>query len=77
MNNCQITFKEDDKMIIVDFTLDDDGNADYNVRFHPELKDKDENIGLKGHLCQIFLEALHGGSSEHESEPDVAESNAN
>lgn len=40
MNNCQITFKEDDKMIVVDFTLDDNGDADYNIRFHPEIKDR-------------------------------------
>ena len=65
MNNCQITFKEDDKMIVVDFTLDDNGDADYNIRFHPEIKDKDEDIGLKGQLCQLFLAAIHNHASDN------------
>lgn len=64
MNNCQITFKEDDKMIVVDFTLNDNGDADYNIRFHPEVNDMDEDIGLKGQLCQLFLAAIHNHASE-------------
>ena len=67
MRNCQITFNEGDQMIIVDFTLDDNMDADYKVRLEPEIKDKDQEIGLAGQLCQIFLEALHSGSEDVET----------
>lgn len=71
MDKCQITFKENEQSIIVDFTVDDNGNADYNVKMEPEIKDKDENLGLAGFLCQMFLEAVHRNSSPEEVEPDT------
>lgn len=70
MRNCQITFKEDNQMIIVDFTLDDNMDADYKIRMEPEIKDKNQDIGLAGQLCQIFLEALHNGSEDVETTED-------
>ena len=69
MNNCQITFEEDGKKIIVDFTVNDNGDADYKINFDPKVN-KDDDIGLKGHLCQLFIAALHSQSSEAEDSPD-------
>lgn len=71
MDKCQITFKEKDQNIIVDFTVDDNGNADYNVKMDPEIKDKDTNLGLAGFLCQMFLETVHRNGSPEEVEPDT------
>lgn len=71
MDKCQITFKENEQSIIVDFTVDDNGNADYNVKMDPEIKDKDTNLGLAGFLCQMFLESVHSNSSPEEVEPDT------
>jgi hypothetical protein len=75
MRNCQITFKEDDQMIIVDFTIDDNMEADYKIRFVPEIKDENTDIGLAGHLCQMFLEALHGGSESDNVESETTDGN--
>lgn len=66
MNNCKITFEEDDKKIVVDFTVDDNDVADYKITMIPEIKDKSENMGLKGYLCQLFLEAIHNGATPEE-----------
>ena len=71
MDKCQITFKENEQNIIVDFTVDDNGNADYNVKMDPEIKDKDTNLGLAGFLCQMFLEAVHRNGSPEEVESDT------
>lgn len=74
MNKCTITFEEDNKKIVVDFTIDENDNADYNIRMEPEVKDKDEDIGLKGYLCQMFIDALHR-NGEPEMEPDAESEN--
>lgn len=66
MDKCQITFKENNQSIIIDFTVDDNDNADYNIKMDPEIKDKNENLGLAGYLCQIFLEAIHNNGSPEE-----------
>lgn len=70
MNKCKITFEEDDKKIIMDFTIDDDDNADYNITMDPEVKSKDEDIGLKGYLCQLFIEAIHRNGEPEEDQPE-------
>lgn len=70
MDKCQITFKENNQSIIIDFTVDDNDNADYNIKMDPEIKDKNENLGLAGYLCQIFLEAIHNNGSLEE-EPNT------
>ncbi len=70
MDKCQITFKENNQSIIIDFTVDDNDNADYNIKMDPEIKDKNENLGLAGYLCQIFLEAIHNNGSPEE-EPNT------
>lgn len=69
MRNCQITFKENDQLIIVDFKLEDNGDADYNVRFHPEVNNND-NIGLAGELATIFIQALHENGDDPETVKD-------
>lgn len=66
MDKCQITFKENNQSIIIDFTVDNNDNADYNIKMDPEIKDKNENLGLAGYLCQIFLEAIHNNGSPEE-----------
>lgn len=71
MDKCQITFKENEQSIIVDFTVDDNGNADYNVKMDPEIKDNNTTLGLAGFLCQMFLEAVHNNGNPEEIEPDT------
>lgn len=71
MDKCQIIFKEGAQNIIVDFTVDDNGTADYNVTMDPEIKDKKTTLGLAGFLCQLFLEAVHNNGTPEEVEPDT------
>lgn len=71
MDKCQITFKENEQSIVVDFIVDDNDNADYNIKMIPEIKDKETNLGLAGFLCQLFLEAIHRNGSPEEAEPDA------
>lgn len=70
MDKCQIIFKENSQNIIVDFSVDDSGTADYNIKMDPEIKDQNTNLGLAGFLCQIFLEAVHNNGSTEEVESD-------
>jgi hypothetical protein len=65
MEKCKVTFKEGKQKIIIDFTLQDNGDADYSTHFEPEV-DMKTNLGLSGQLAQIFIAAIHSGSAPEE-----------
>lgn len=68
MEKCKVTFKEGKQKIIVDFTLQENGDADYKTHFEPEV-DMKTNLGLAGQLAQIFISALHGESNPPAKDP--------
>lgn len=46
------------RKIIIDFILDENGILDYKPHFEPQEIDPKEDLGLGGLLCQIFLNSL-------------------
>nr|DAE20082.1 MAG TPA: hypothetical protein [CrAss-like virus sp. ctYsL76] len=59
METCKVEFTNDTgQKIILDFTLDDKGNLEYNPSFEPKITDLKTNLGFCGQLCEIFLTAL-------------------
>lgn len=59
METCKVEFTNDTgQKIILDFTLDDKGNLEYNPSFEPKITDLKTNLGFGGQLCEIFLTAL-------------------
>jgi hypothetical protein len=68
MEKCKVTFKEGKQKIIIDFTVSDNGDAEYKTHFEPQV-DMKTPLGLAGHLCQLFIEKLH----ENDAPVDVAE----
>ena len=57
MNNCVVTFQENNQKIILTFK-NEDGNFTYEPSFDPPV-DQKTMIGMAGFLCETLLSALH------------------
>lgn len=63
METCKVEFTcESGQKIVLDFSLDNNGDLDYKPSFEPKLTDPKTNLGLAGQLCEIFISALVNGS---------------
>lgn len=60
MEKAIVTFKNDDRIITINFELDDNGNLDYQTTVEPPFNSENEinNGGLNVYLANIFLNAL-------------------
>lgn len=59
METCKVEFiNQTGQKIILEFTLQDDGNLDYKPSFEPKLIDPKTNLGLAGQFCEMFLTTL-------------------
>ena len=60
MEKAIATFKNDDRIITINFELDDNGNLDYQTTVEPPFNSENEinNGGLNVYLANIFLNAL-------------------
>lgn len=59
MEKCKVEFvSESNQKIIIDFTLNDNGDLDYKPTFQPAIKDPKTKLGLTGKLCEIFISSL-------------------
>lgn len=67
METCKVEFtSEQGQKIIIDFTLEDNGDLNYKPSFDPQLTDPKTNLGLSGQLCEVFIQALHHDNSEED-----------
>lgn len=58
METCKVEFiSQDGQKIILDFTIQDNGDLDYKPSFEPQVDPK-THLGLAGQLCEIFLTSL-------------------
>lgn len=57
INNCTVTFQENNQKIILEFT-DADGEFTYVPKFDPPV-DMKSYVGMAGFLCDTLLTALH------------------
>lgn len=59
METCKVEFIcESGQKIVLDFSLDNNGDLNYKPSFEPKLTDPKTNLGLAGQLCEIFISAL-------------------
>lgn len=64
METCKVEFiNQTGQKIILEFTLQDDGNLDYKPSFEPKLIDPKTNLGLAGQFCEMFLTTLLKGNN--------------
>lgn len=69
MEKCKVVFSNENKQsIILELELDNSGNLDYHVRFHPIVKDPKTKLGLAGKMCEIFIESLINGKDTKEQD---------
>lgn len=58
MESCKVEFIENNQKIIINCTLDDNGDFEYHPSFEPKIDGKTV-LGLSGKLCEIFIKALY------------------
>lgn len=67
METCKVEFNDEQgQKIIIDFTLEDNGDLNYKPSFDPQLTDPKKNLGLSGQLCEVFIQALHRDNNEED-----------
>lgn len=59
METCKVEFTNSvGQKIVLDFSLNQNGDLDYKPSFEPKLVDPKTNLGLAGQLCELFITTL-------------------